>query len=366
MQALIANDDYAGAFDLAQRIAEVIPNDPQLHALDPSYSAPVHLRTEPAGARVYFRPYENTDADWRLIGETPLEGVAVPIGVGIWRFEYAGGGTALHVFRNPGVELRSVKDPARAGDFRDVDFTLRLGEPEAIPKAMVFVPPTNLLVSLVSDGKPVELPGYFIDRFEVTNRDYKQFVEAGGYREASYWEDLPFGSDVADWQDAVGRFVDATGRPGPSTWESGTFPDGTGDHPVAGVSWFEAMAYARFHGKELPTAYHWYRAAYSLNEHRDSVSSAVVTLQQLRGQGGRSSRPVPGHRSVRHARYGRQRPRVAVDSDGRHSRHRRRRLERTAVPLQRDRLGEPLGSLAGQRLSLHANAVGRARRRRAA
>jgi dienelactone hydrolase/type II secretory pathway pseudopilin PulG len=284
LQALIEKDDYVGAFDLAQRIAEVIPNDPQLRALESTHSAPVQLRTEPAGAKAYFRPYENPDAEWRLVGETPLEGVPVPIGVGVWRFEYSGGGTALHVFRNPGTELRSVKDADRVRAFRDVDFTLRLGDPEATPKEMVFVPATNLLVWLVSESEPVDLPAFFIDRFEVTNREYKEFVDAGGYREASYWQDLPFGSDAATWQDAVARFVDATGRPGPSAWESGTFPDGAGDHPVAGVSWFEAMAYAKFRGKELPTVYHWYRATYSLHEHLDSVSSAIVRYSNFSGK----------------------------------------------------------------------------------
>ena len=54
---------------------------------------------------------------------------------------------------------------------------------------------------------------------------------------------------------------DRTGRPGPATWELGDYPDGQGDHPVTGVSWYEAAAYAAFVGKELPTTYQWSRAA---------------------------------------------------------------------------------------------------------
>jgi hypothetical protein len=57
------------------------------------------------------------------------------------------------------------------------------------------------------------------------------------------------------------RLVDRTGRPGPATWRDGTFPPGEGDHPVGGVSWYEAAAYARFAGKSLPTVYHWVQAA---------------------------------------------------------------------------------------------------------
>jgi dienelactone hydrolase len=59
----------------------------------------------------------------------------------------------------------------------------------------------------------------------------------------------------------MAAFRDATGRPGPATWELGTFPKGQEKHPVAGVSWYEAAAYAEFAGKSLPTIYHWNRAA---------------------------------------------------------------------------------------------------------
>jgi len=285
LQALIAQDDYAGAFDLARRIKQVVPNDPQLRALEPSFSAQVQLATSPAGAQAFFRPYGGADSDWRLLGQTPLAGVPVPIGVGVWRLELAGRSTVLRVFRNPGAELRSYRDSDLIADFKGVDLTVPLPDAATAPKEMVQVPATNRLVTLVSDGKPVELPAYFIDRYEVTNREYKEFVDAGGYREAAYWQDLPFGDGVGSWQEAVAGLVDATGRPGPATWESGTYADGAGDQPVAGVSWFEAMAYARFRGKELPTAFHWYRAAYSLNEFLDSLSSAIVRFSNFSGKG---------------------------------------------------------------------------------
>jgi predicted esterase len=59
------------------------------------------------------------------------------------------------------------------------------------------------------------------------------------------------------WEDAIALFHDATGRPGPSTWEVGDYPKGHERYPVAGVNWYEAAAYAEFAGKSLPTAYHW-------------------------------------------------------------------------------------------------------------
>ena len=56
-------------------------------------------------------------------------------------------------------------------------------------------------------------------------------------------------------------FRDRTGRSGPSTWEGGHYPEGQADYPVAGVSWYEASAYAVFVGKSLPVLPQWFVAA---------------------------------------------------------------------------------------------------------
>jgi dienelactone hydrolase len=100
---------------------------------------------------------------------------------------------------------------------------------------------------------PYALPPFFVDRFEVTNRQYQEFVDKGGYDKHEYWTQ-PFVRDGHElpWTEAMDLFRDATGRPGPSTWEAGHYPQGKDDFPVSGVSWFEAAAYAAFAGKSLP------------------------------------------------------------------------------------------------------------------
>ncbi|HVX64466.1 MAG TPA: formylglycine-generating enzyme family protein [Pirellulales bacterium] len=92
----------------------------------------------------------------------------------------------------------------------------------------------------------------FLDRYPVTNLQYREFVEAGGYEQMSIWE-------PAIWT-AVLDFVDATGMPGPRFWKHGRYPRGEEDFPVVGVCWYEACAYARWTGKRLPTEPEWVKA----------------------------------------------------------------------------------------------------------
>jgi hypothetical protein len=108
---------------------------------------------------------------------------------------------------------------------------------------------------------------FFIDRNEATNEDYKKFVDAGGYRRREFWKQ-PFVKDghAVSWEEALGSFHDSTGHSGPATWQGGTFPKGRDNYPVAGVSWYEAAAYAEFAGKRLPTMYHWLMASQLYNE----------------------------------------------------------------------------------------------------
>jgi dienelactone hydrolase len=106
------------------------------------------------------------------------------------------------------------------------------------------------------------MPAFWIDRHEVTNAEFKKFVDAGGYQRREYWQE-PFvehGQTVA-FEIAMARFVDSTGRPGPAAWIQAEPPKGEDHLPVSGVSWYEAAAYARFAGKLLPTIHHWARAA---------------------------------------------------------------------------------------------------------
>jgi iron(II)-dependent oxidoreductase len=93
---------------------------------------------------------------------------------------------------------------------------------------------------------------FYMDRTAVSNTEFLHFVQAGGYSDASLWpqEILP----------TVLQFVDQTRQPGPHFWSGGEPDKDQGDHPVVGICWYEANAYAKWLGKQLPTAAQWQRA----------------------------------------------------------------------------------------------------------
>ena len=113
------------------------------------------------------------------------------------------------------------------------------------------------------EGMPeLALKDYWIDQYEVTNRQFKAFVDQGGYQKREYWKiDFQRDGKRLAWEEAMALFRDSAGRPGPKDWIQGEYPRGQDDVPVTGISWYEAAAYAEFAGKSLPTIYHWNRAA---------------------------------------------------------------------------------------------------------
>jgi formylglycine-generating enzyme required for sulfatase activity/predicted esterase len=236
------NDEgkVVAAYRLGRRALEAAPSDPQVTGMWNSMTKPRAITSDPSGANVAFRAYAADDEGWIELGTTPIE-APLPVGQFRWRVS------------KPGFITTES-----ASHIRATHFVLK---PEgSAPQGMVYVPQGSF--NLETSDEEVALDEYWIGKFEVTNREFKRFVDAGGYRERRYWTQ-PFIKDgrTISWEEAVAQFRDATGRPGPSTWQLGTYADGHEEHPVSGVSWYEAMAYATFAGKSLPTVYHWYNAS---------------------------------------------------------------------------------------------------------
>jgi iron(II)-dependent oxidoreductase len=101
-------------------------------------------------------------------------------------------------------------------------------------------------------GRLIHVASAYLDRTAVTNAQFQTFVLAGGYQEMGIWEE-------AIWP-AVFDFIDTSGHPGPRFWRDGRCPEGKENHPVVGVCWYEAAAYARWIGKRLPAEAEWVKA----------------------------------------------------------------------------------------------------------
>jgi len=124
----------------------------------------------------------------------------------------------MELLRTVDAELDELEQVGGAGDEGDA------GGPRVVD-GMVFVPGGTFLSGAAN--QPKDLKAFWIDQYPVTNAEYREFVEATGYRSPKFWPE--------------GRLRDP-------------------DAPVVGVSWYDAFKYAAFAGKSLPTKDQWEKA----------------------------------------------------------------------------------------------------------
>jgi tRNA A-37 threonylcarbamoyl transferase component Bud32 len=282
---LLAADRPFAALKLYREAERADPGSRALVVFNEALRAPMlSIDTTPPGAEVYLSDYVDArlgDKNWELLGVTPLKTDRIPhAGYYRMRVSKAGFASIERPFDPVGISL----SPG-AGH---VDLTLQ--NKELAPPDMVWVDGAVAGVSTTSGlTTPAAVPGFWLDKDEVSNRQFKAFVDAGAYRTRASWKE-PFvaAGRTLRWEDAMSRMLDATSRAGPATWQLGTYPDDTGDLPVAGVSWYEAAAYCDSVQKTLPTAYHWFQAA------GGGFFSTILQLSNFSGHGPQTVGSNPG------------------------------------------------------------------------
>ncbi len=139
----------------------------------------------------------------------------------------------IFIKRSGGTKTNENTSNAGAGDVALAALTA--------PTGMVIIPAGKFVRGNPRGGedeKPVQeevVKDFYMDRYEVTNRQYYDFVKASNYNK---WP--------AGWTE---------------NWKAGTFGSGEAYKPVVNVSWNDAEAYARWAQKRLPTEVEWEYAA---------------------------------------------------------------------------------------------------------
>lgn len=268
---------YNEAYNIAKEAEKFIPNDAMLLNLWPQFSRSTSILSEPSGARVHRKYYPSLDEEWEYVGKTPIKEAKIPYGYSLVKLEKEG--------------FQTVYLAAYSGMLRDKVF--KLHKEVELPDGMVWVPggKYGLRMPGLEHLDAAQVDDYLIDKYEVTNKQFKQFLDSGAYEKQEHWK-FPFEKDgkVLPWEEAVSLFKDKTGRQGPATWEVGDYPEGQEDYPVAGISWYEAAAYAEFVGKSLPTIYHW-----NVTANTGGLSTYIIPLSNFEDKG---PAPVGKHQGI--------------------------------------------------------------------
>ena len=130
---------------------------------------------------------------------------------------------------------------------------------EAIDQRFAIVPEGFVSLTRVTSDYPgcpefdVETAPFLLARHCITNRQFQSFVDSGGYEDLQLWpEDI--------WAHLI-DFKDQTEHHGPRFWRNGRHDKRLADHPVVGICYYEAEAFAHWAGYRLPTSAEWQMAA---------------------------------------------------------------------------------------------------------
>ena len=231
----------AESFLKSRELLNEYPNNEIIKSYLDKSSKYAYLQTDTDGVDVSVKYPE--DSTYTYLGKTPIDSFVVPnlggnqshkLKLIYNKIDYKYNGNDWHNYRFPDP---SIEIPEGHKAFLGTD-------------SWMFLQGVNF--------EDIKLSSFSIGINEISNEDFQEFIDIGGYENPSYW-DFPFqmGNKIYDFNSSIKLFTDRYGRSGPANWSYGKFPSGLDNHPVTGISWFEARAFAKYKNLILPNIFQW-------------------------------------------------------------------------------------------------------------
>lgn len=192
IEKLIHEAKTVEAYNLVQEVKRYLSKNPEYQKLAAFATGRLTVLSDPPGADIYIRRYSDTSGEWTYIGKTPADTLKLPFFTAyLVRLEKQGYESATGISLTQ--LIKETMDPDTL--FRKL---FKKGE---VPEGMVYV---EGLGTELANNYLKEKHGFFMDRYEVTNKQFKEFVDKGGYSNLDYWKH-PFIKDGAtlSWDEAL-------------------------------------------------------------------------------------------------------------------------------------------------------------------
>ena len=243
---LYDKDKILDVYNLTEKLHELNPNSEVINSYYNKSRRYIKLKTNVDGIKVSVKI--KGDSLFRKIGLTPIDSISVPR----IRDSY------LLKLEHKGVSY------VEKGDFPYIhNYTLPRTEFKIPVKHKAFLGKKFDRMWLQGvQFNNIEILPFSISKFEVSNKEYQEFLDNGGYTNPKFW-DFPIiiGGRSYDFKSTVKLFVGKYGKAGPANWSYGKFPGGLDNLPVTGISWFEAKAYAKYRNLDIPNVFQWLYAS---------------------------------------------------------------------------------------------------------
>ena len=240
------NSDLKYVFVKSKELLEDYPENKMLKTFFTKSSSKIKVDSDLKETDVYIK--YGRDSIWNYVGKTPLDSLRVP-----------------RLWSENNFKLKLVN-----GEFEYIGANEEFGFfnislIQKLPKGFILKnSKSDVFMNMpgVYLGSNNKIPAFGISKTEVSNQQFKTFINSGGYQNPMYW-DFPtkINGRQYSFEEGMSLFTDKYGKPGPKNWSYGEYQDGEDEFPVNGVSWFEARAYAKYKSLDLPNIFQWLDAA---------------------------------------------------------------------------------------------------------